>query len=163
LNEDSDSLVWCYTKSGVYSSQPFYSVISFKLATVDNLNRKGMDKPVQCCFCNENETVDHLFFQCVVAKVVWKLVGEVIGCEINSDYLSVASKWINKNKCYGVNIFTTELRSPAVLPSDVWSLTREPSHGPRPTCQRPYGRGQYCRGVVLLYHCCYEKCLADKE
>jgi hypothetical protein len=34
------------------------------------LNRKGMDKPMQCCFCNENEIVDHLFFQCVVAKTI---------------------------------------------------------------------------------------------
>jgi hypothetical protein len=28
-------------------------------------------------------------------------------CEIGSDYFSVASKWIHKNKCYDINIFTT--------------------------------------------------------
>jgi hypothetical protein len=33
LNEDLDSLVWCYTKSGVYTSQPFYAVISFRGVT----------------------------------------------------------------------------------------------------------------------------------
>jgi hypothetical protein len=33
LNDDSDSLVWCYTKYGVYSSQPFHSVISFRGVT----------------------------------------------------------------------------------------------------------------------------------
>jgi hypothetical protein len=60
---------------------------------------------------------NHLFFQCVVAKAIWQLVGGVIGCDIGRDYLSIASKWINKNKCYGVNIFTT-----AVMRS-VW-LTR---------------------------------------
>jgi hypothetical protein len=34
-----------------------------KLATVDNLNRKEMSKPIQCCFCAENENIDHLFFR----------------------------------------------------------------------------------------------------
>jgi hypothetical protein len=73
LNEDSDSLVWGYEKSRVYSTQSCYAVISFrgltpmflpviwnivvtpkihhnKLATVDNLNKRGLNKPVQCCF-----------------------------------------------------------------------------------------------------------------
>jgi hypothetical protein len=24
----------------------------------------------------------HLFFQCVVAKVIWKIVSDIMGCEI---------------------------------------------------------------------------------
>jgi hypothetical protein len=127
LNVDSDSLVWCYEKSGVYSSQSCYAVISFrgvtpvhlpaiwnivvppkihlflwllshnKLATVDNLNKKGLDQPVQCCFCNEKETINHLFFGCVVARAIWKMVSSFLGCEIGSDYFSVASKFIRTN------------------------------------------------------------------
>jgi hypothetical protein len=92
LNEVSDSLVWCYEKPWIYSTQSCYVVISFKevtlvflpaiwnivvppkihlflwllshnkLATVDNLNKKGLDKPVQCSFCNEKESINHLFF-----------------------------------------------------------------------------------------------------
>jgi hypothetical protein len=126
LNVDSDSLVWCYEKSGVYSSQSCYAVISFrgvtpvhlpaiwnivvppkihlflwllphnKLATVDNLNKKGLDQPVQCCFCNE-ETINHLFFECVVARAIWKMVSSFLGCEIGSDYFSVASDFIRTN------------------------------------------------------------------
>jgi hypothetical protein len=41
-----------------------------KLATVDNLNKKGLDKPVQCCFCAEKESIFHLFFECGVAKAI---------------------------------------------------------------------------------------------
>jgi hypothetical protein len=93
-------LVWCYEKSGTYSSHSCYSIISYrgvkhvyipaiwsivvppkihlflwlvaynKLATVDNLTKKGLMKNPQCCFCNENESVSHLFFECVVAKVL---------------------------------------------------------------------------------------------
>jgi hypothetical protein len=32
-------------------------------------------------------------------------MSEVLGCDVGGDYLSVASKLIHKNKCYGVNIF----------------------------------------------------------
>jgi hypothetical protein len=34
---------------------------------------------------------------------------EVLGCELRGDYLSVTSKWIHKNKYYGVNIFTSAI------------------------------------------------------
>jgi hypothetical protein len=30
LNDDSDALIWCYEKSGVYSSHSCYSVISYR-------------------------------------------------------------------------------------------------------------------------------------
>jgi hypothetical protein len=121
LNEDLNALVWCYEKSGTYSSHSCYSIISYrrvkpvyipviwsivvppkihlflwlvaynKLATVDNLNKKGLMKNPQCCFCNENESVSHLFFECVVAKVLWKYVSEFLGFDIGQDYMSVAS------------------------------------------------------------------------
>jgi hypothetical protein len=41
-----------------------------KLATFDNLNRKETSKPEQCCFCSENESIRHLFFECAVARVM---------------------------------------------------------------------------------------------
>jgi hypothetical protein len=107
----------------VYSSQSFYVVINYrglapvyilavwgiqvprkihlflwllsnnKLATVDNLNKKGMDKPVRC-FCNEMESIHHLCFECVVARVVWSYVMDYLGFAIGCDYISVASKWL---------------------------------------------------------------------
>jgi hypothetical protein len=157
LNEDSDSLVWGYEKSGVYSTQSYYAIISFrgvtpvflpaiwnivvppkihfflwllahnKLATVDNLNKKVLNKPVQCCFCSEDESISHLFFECVVAKTIWKMMSEILGFEVGGDYLSVASKWIHKNKCYGVNIFTSAVlraiwltRNRMIFDKQVW-------------------------------------------
>jgi hypothetical protein len=146
LNQVSDSLVWYYEKSGTYSTH-YYAVISFRgvtpvflpaiwniqvplkihlflwllshnrLATVDNLNKKGLKKSVQCNFYNGEETVKHLFFDCVVARAVWDMIRGMISCDVGSDYLSVASKWINKNKCYEVNIF------PSAVLRGIW-LTR---------------------------------------
>jgi hypothetical protein len=77
-----------------------------KLATVDNLNKKGLDEPVQCCFCAKEESIFHLFL-CVVAKAIRRVVGEFLGYEIGTDFISVASKWLQKEKLYGTNIITT--------------------------------------------------------
>jgi hypothetical protein len=100
LNEEPDALIWGCESKGVYSFHSFYAIINYrgvkpiyiptiwsivvppkiqlflwllshnKLATVDNLNRKGFSKPAQCCFCMENESVSHLFFECAVARAV---------------------------------------------------------------------------------------------
>jgi hypothetical protein len=137
LNNYTDALLWCYEKSGVYSSHSFYAIINFrgvtpmyipavwvirvppkiqlflwllahnKLATVDNLNRKGMHKPEECVFCSEKESIGHLFFECAVATTVWDYVCEFLGVEIGSDFISVASRWISKQKCYVINIIST--------------------------------------------------------
>jgi hypothetical protein len=58
-----------------------------KLATVDNLNKKGLQKPVQCQFCNEAKSIVHLFFECVVAKTIWEGVIAHLSFGIDSDYL----------------------------------------------------------------------------
>jgi hypothetical protein len=102
LKEELDAPIWNYSSSGIYSSQSCYAIISFrgvtpvyipavwsvrvpqkihmflwllshnKLATVDNLNKKGLAKPESCMFCAENENISHIFFGCVVARVIWK-------------------------------------------------------------------------------------------
>jgi hypothetical protein len=142
ITDESDALIWGCERIGVYSSHSFYAIINYmgvtpvyipvvwsvsvppkiqlflwllvhnKLATIDNLNRKGMSKPTQCCFCAENESIDHLFFECVVAKEVWRYVCSFLGIDIGNNYLSAASRWLSKEKCYSVNIiFVVAMRS----------------------------------------------------
>jgi hypothetical protein len=78
-----------------------------KLATVDKLKKKGMNKPEQCCFCSEKENIHHLFFDCVVAKNIWEYVREFLDLDIGSDYIPVASRWLHKEKYYVANIIST--------------------------------------------------------
>jgi hypothetical protein len=40
----------------------FWLLSQNKLAIVDKLNKKGMKKPEKCVFCEENESIGHLFF-----------------------------------------------------------------------------------------------------
>jgi hypothetical protein len=64
-------------------------------------------------------SVVHLFFECAVAKVIWGYVKEYLGLDIGSDYLSVASKWLQKEKCYGINIISS------VVLSRIWLIRND--------------------------------------
>jgi hypothetical protein len=78
-----------------------------KLATVDNLNEKGMDTPKLCHFYDEEESILHLFFECVVARTIWACVSEYFWFELGRDFLSVASKWLCKEEHYISNIISS--------------------------------------------------------
>jgi hypothetical protein len=89
-----------------------------KLAIVENLNKKGLDKTSQCRFCDEHESITHLFFECVVVKAMWGYASDFLGLNLGADYTSVASKWLSRDKFYIANTI-----SAAVL-RGIW-LTRK--------------------------------------
>src|SRR3954470_19418924 len=66
--------------------------------TRDNLKKRHLNKPEDCVFCSEDESIDHLFFQCLVAKQVWNIISQFFGFAIGNDYLSVAKNWILNKK-----------------------------------------------------------------
>ena len=142
LSEEDDQLLWKYESKGVYSSKSLYAIVNFrgiqpiylpavwdikipprvqiflwllsqnKVMTTDNLRKRGMPKPLECCLCKEFESVTHLFFDCIVANQMWSTVQEVFGVEI-CDYYSLASKWLCGKRHLQLNVVSS-----AVL----WSL-----------------------------------------
>ncbi|CAK8574064.1 unnamed protein product [Lathyrus sativus] len=42
-----------------------------RLATKDRLHKYGMIEDTECCFCEKNESLNHLFFECERLKSVW--------------------------------------------------------------------------------------------
>jgi hypothetical protein len=133
LSTECDSLIWKYESSGVYSSSSLYAIINFggvmpiyipavwklivpprvhiflwllshnKLMTRDNLLKRNLNKPVCCVFCSENESIDHLFFQCIVAKQIWKFITSVFNIQVGHDYISVARFWVANKKHPALN------------------------------------------------------------
>ena len=119
--------MWQYESNGIYSTQSLYAVINFrgvqpvfvpavwnikvppkiqvflwllsnnKLMTVDNLAKRGVDKPKNCRFCDEIETINHLFFQCVVARKIWAYFEQFINIHVGS-YTDMATKWLDSKK-----------------------------------------------------------------
>ena len=44
------------------------------VATKENLIKKGWKEKQGCVYCGQNETIDHLFFTCSAAKLLWSLI-----------------------------------------------------------------------------------------
>jgi hypothetical protein len=70
-------------------------------------------------------SISHLFFGCVVAKVIWKEVSRFCGYEVGTDYLSVAGKWLDKNKYCVINMITAAvLWGLWLIRNDLFSINR---------------------------------------
>ena len=106
-SDEEDALVWQFTSNGIYSSQSLYRIINFrgikpilvpsiwnlklpprvhyflwlvcknKILTRDNLGKRKKIEDDTCLFCNEKETINHLFFECVVAKQMWTILSSI--------------------------------------------------------------------------------------
>ena len=81
--------------------------------TRDNLKKRHMNKPEDCVFCSEPETINHLFFDCIVAKNVWCRISSFFGKNLGSDLASITHYWI-ANKAH------TALNS--ICAAVLWSL-----------------------------------------
>jgi hypothetical protein len=68
-----------------------------------SIRKKLEDK--SCLFCKEPESVQHLFFECVVAKQLWFHMSEVCDRQIGADFLSIGQMWISNNKFVVCNSF----------------------------------------------------------
>jgi hypothetical protein len=58
--------------------------------TRDNLAKRRTVDDGTCLFCNEAESVAHLFFECCIAQAVWAVISELIGRVVGTDFESVA-------------------------------------------------------------------------
>jgi hypothetical protein len=137
LTECEDKPLWLFHPSGEYSVKSFYGVVddggvipvhtpavwklqipprihvfwwllsNNKLLTRDNLSKHRKVDDKSCLFCNEHEIVHHLFFDCVVAKVIWGCISDVFDKDIGTAFQSVARWWISENKNSVLNIFSS--------------------------------------------------------
>ncbi|GJW41394.1 RNA-directed DNA polymerase, eukaryota, reverse transcriptase zinc-binding domain protein, partial [Tanacetum coccineum] len=66
-----------------------------KLATLVNLDRKGIDvASLLCPVCNEHvENVNHLFFSCEMARDLWTRLAR--WCQLNISDISNLSEWMS--------------------------------------------------------------------
>jgi hypothetical protein len=62
------------------------------------VKRQSVDD-LTCTFCSEPETCNHLFFECVVAKVVSSELNNITGLTINNfSFESTGSMWLCEEK-----------------------------------------------------------------
>ena len=136
FSDNEDSLIWQFTSDRVYTSQSLYKIVSFrgviptfvpniwelriptkvhfflqllsknKVLTRDNLAKRQKVDTESCLFCNEHETAQHLFFDCVVAQLLWVEISQAINLNIKS-FIDVGAKWLSNKKFAAVNIMSS--------------------------------------------------------
>ena len=122
--EEEDRCKWLLTKSGSFSVKSMYLALKLgsvkwkhegvwltrvpmkikvflwlvfhkSILTKDVLIRRGWKgKDSKCCFCDELETIDHLFFGCVMANYVWNVVKCATGVMDIPRHFQDMSEWI---------------------------------------------------------------------
>lgn len=75
--------------------------------TVDNLEKRNIHKNKECVFCCEKESINHRFFECVVAKVLWELASEFLEENGGQCYENVATLWLCPKRHSFTNIVTS--------------------------------------------------------
>jgi hypothetical protein len=138
FSNSPDKLIWKYESNGVYSSKSLYAIVNFrgiqpvylpvvwdlkiaprvqnflwlfsqnKILTRDNLRKRAIPKPLECILCKEIESVSHLFFECLISKLLWQEVQKIFNIEI-TDFLSSASKWLCSKRYIQFNIVSSAI------------------------------------------------------
>jgi len=138
-SDDCDAIMWTFDGSSKFSVQAVYKTISFrgvkpaftpsiwainvpprihiflwllannKILTRDNLAKRKRVDVMSCLFCAEPETVHHLFFDCVVAKVCWAYLVDNFHIGLGTDFESVARWWVSNSRYKIMNCCSSAL------------------------------------------------------
>jgi hypothetical protein len=49
-----------------------------------------------CCFCDSFETIQHLFFDCVLAKFIWRVIQVTFGLSTPINIKHVSGGWVQR-------------------------------------------------------------------
>ena len=60
----------------------------------DNLVKRKWNGCTKCCFCSEEENIQHLFFQCHMARWVWNAVSISFGFQPPSSMANLFGYWL---------------------------------------------------------------------
>ena len=123
LTESNDTFVWGLTKNSNFTVKSFYNdlmqadripdnCIGWKLKvplkikifmwylrrgvllTKDNLTKRNWKGEIKCCFCDKNETIQYLFFDCHVAKFAWNAVFVTFGIQPPTSISHLLGSWL---------------------------------------------------------------------
>ena len=92
LVDNNDIGSWRLHKSGQFSVRSMYlgllddrvlplnkPIWKVKIPLKVNLARRNWKGCKQCCFCNNDETIAHLFFECHIARLLWQIIFVTFG------------------------------------------------------------------------------------
>jgi hypothetical protein len=63
--------------------------------TKDNLAKRNWHGSTKYCFCDLDETVEHLFISCPFARIVWRMVYFTYNIPPPTNITNMFSNWLN--------------------------------------------------------------------
>lgn len=92
----------------------FLWLVSYnKIMTRDNLIKRNMNKATGRVFCAEPESVQYLFFDCIVAQLIWKEFSSFFPMPIGFSVESITTSWVAGKKLDSLN---------TIVAAVLWSL-----------------------------------------
>jgi len=81
LSDNDDTVIWNIGNKGRFMVKLVYDAFLWLLAndailTRDNLRKRKWQGDPCCVFCDGEESISHLFFQCPIARIVWSVVAK---------------------------------------------------------------------------------------
>jgi hypothetical protein len=71
------------------------------ILTKDNLAKRGWKDSLNCSFCNQNETIQHFFFDCYLARNIWRIIYFALHVERPISINHLTRNWVaNKGTSY---------------------------------------------------------------
>ena len=64
------------------------------ILTKDNLAKRNWQGSVQCCFCHKDETIQHLLFDCPLARTVWSIIQVVTNLYLPHSVSNMFGTWL---------------------------------------------------------------------
>jgi hypothetical protein len=123
LTEQNGTFLWEIQKNGRFSVNSMYKAIMYRevvpkkdmiwklriplkikiflwylkngvILTKDNLAKRKWKGNVKCCFCDSNESIQHLFFDCILARFMWNAVYISFGIHPSRNVASMFGNWL---------------------------------------------------------------------
>jgi hypothetical protein len=65
------------------------------ILTKDNLIKRNWQGNTKCSFCDHDETIQHLFFECPFAKIIWRIVHMAFGIPPHKNVSNLFGGWLH--------------------------------------------------------------------
>jgi hypothetical protein len=66
-----------------------------EILTKDNLFKRNWPGSTKCCFCEQNESIEHLSINCPFAKIIWQIVYMIFNITPPVSIVHMFGTWLN--------------------------------------------------------------------
>jgi hypothetical protein len=101
------------------------------ILTKDNLVKRNWQGDKRCYFCNSDENIEHLFFDCPLARYIWSLVSYVVGADCRPSSFLKFWIWVEK---YITNNKTIHFAGLSAICWAIWKVRNKVYFDKKKTC-----------------------------